>query len=225
MHPLAAKRCRPTLDKARDIRGAERGQVDWSGPEPFGQKLAGESQVGDQGRRGEGAFLLQIAPKGILQLLCGRGRRHRRLRNHPLPTQQIPEPLQPGPIAASRAPMPCARSQVGWEKLGGDLRCGDPTFGQPVAAASHQADLEFRRLLGVAFGVPLSRKGIDVRTQRALMQVVNSSGSSNTVMAHPSPPCEVGYSEETPNYAGRATLKQAIHGAMATPPGIVRDPE
>jgi hypothetical protein len=109
--------------------------------------------------------------------------------------------------------------------LGGDLPGGDPTFGQPVAEVCHQADLELRRLLGVAFGVHFSGEGLKVRTQRALMQALNCSGISEKVMGHVSPPCEMGYWEETPNYAGRATPEHALDWTTVVLPGIVRSPE
>lgn len=52
------------------VDGRKRGQVDGTGAEMLGQKLADKWRVGDQRTWGECPFLPQIETKFISQLLC-----------------------------------------------------------------------------------------------------------------------------------------------------------
>jgi len=47
---------------------------------------------------------------------------------------------------------------------GRNLRRADTTFGQPPAEVSDQADLQLRRLLGIAFRAQLGRIVINILT-------------------------------------------------------------
>jgi hypothetical protein len=69
----------------------------------------------------------------------------------------------------------------------GDLLCANLMFGQPLTEVTDKANLQFRRMVGVAFGADLGCIGIQVRTQRPFMQTHERLRISE-IHFHRSPP-------------------------------------
>ncbi len=106
-----------------------------------------------------------------------------------------------------------------------NLRRVDPTFGQPLAEVGNPADLQHRRVLGIAFCAQFGRLGINVLTQRPLRHAQQGLGIREKQVHRCSPLQNSVLGKHRSDYAGKIYTPQLIAGQKPISPGIVRRPE
>ena len=209
---------RVALDEAGDVPRPEGGEPEPFPAEALPEELVRDGHVALQGRRGKPPLRRQIPREGLRHLLARRERARPLRRHEAAVAEQAQTLLARGRRAMEREALPLTIPEIRLHTGRGEIRSGLALPLEPAAELGDDPQLHLRRLTGVPLVLELGRQGIDVRSQRPLMQTPNGAGIVKEVMDHVSPPCERGSREETPYYAGRATLKWAMDAIIIALP-------
>jgi hypothetical protein len=172
------------LDKADDVPRPESSEPEPSPAEALLEELPHDGHVAFQGPWGQSPLLRQVLREGLLYLLARREGVRPLRRDEAAVAEQAQTPLACGGRALEREALSPAIPKIRLHAGRGEICDGPALPLEPAAELSDYPQVHLRGLTSVALFLELGRQGIDVPSQRPLMQTSNGTGIVKEVMDH-----------------------------------------